>query len=39
MQALPRSDITGLLSAWSGGDREALDRLVPHVYAELRRLS
>jgi RNA polymerase sigma-70 factor, ECF subfamily len=39
MQALPRSDITGLLSAWSGGDREALDRLVPHVYAELRLLA
>jgi RNA polymerase sigma factor (TIGR02999 family) len=29
--------VTELLEAWSGGDREALDRLVPLVYAELRR--
>lgn len=30
-------DITELLLAWSGGDRQAFDRLVPMVYAELRR--
>jgi len=30
-------DVTELLLAWSDGDREALDRLVPLVYAELRR--
>src|SRR5829696_1388009 len=32
-------DITGLLVAWGGGDREALDRLMPLVYQELRRLA
>src|SRR5512140_369564 len=30
-------EVTRLLLAWSGGDRGALDALVPHVYAELRR--
>jgi RNA polymerase sigma factor (TIGR02999 family) len=32
-------EITQLLLAWSEGDREALDRLFPLVYAELRRLA
>jgi len=32
-------EITMLLLAWSEGDREALDRLVPLVYGELRRLA
>ena len=32
-------EITRLLLAWSKGDREALDRLFPLVYAELRRLA
>jgi RNA polymerase sigma factor (TIGR02999 family) len=32
-------DITRLLSAWSGGDKEALDELVPVVNRELRRLA
>src|SRR5829696_1130615 len=32
-------DITGLLLAWGGGERGALDRLVPLVYEELRRLA
>lgn len=31
------TDITGLLQAWSGGDLEARERLVPVVYEELRR--
>ena len=31
--------VTGLLRAWSAGDRAALDRLTPLVYAELRRLA
>jgi RNA polymerase sigma-70 factor (ECF subfamily) len=35
----PAEDITGLLLAWGGGDREALDRLMPLVYQELRRLA
>ena len=30
-------DVTGLLIAWSEGDRAALDALLPVVYAELRR--
>jgi len=32
-------DVTQLLIAWSEGDREALNRLMPLVYAELRRLA
>jgi RNA polymerase sigma factor (TIGR02999 family) len=32
-------DITGLLVAWSNGDRAALDTLVPLIYAELHRLA
>jgi len=31
-------DITGLLLAWGGGDKAALDRVIPMVYQELRRL-
>ena len=30
-------DVTELLLAWSRGDRQALDRLVPLVYSELKR--
>src|SRR5437763_13733099 len=33
------NDVTGLLCAWSGGDEQALDRLAPLVYSELRRLA
>lgn len=33
------SGVTALLQAWSAGDRTALDRLVPLVHAELRRLA
>jgi RNA polymerase sigma-70 factor, ECF subfamily len=29
-------EVTRLLHAWSGGDQEALDKLAPLVYAELR---
>jgi RNA polymerase sigma-70 factor (ECF subfamily) len=32
-------DVSGLLRAWSDGDRAALDRLTPIVYAELHRLA
>jgi RNA polymerase sigma factor (TIGR02999 family) len=32
-------DITGLLAAWSAGDQQAFDRLVPIVYDELRRIA
>jgi len=31
--------ITALLHSWSGGDKRALDELVPLVYRELRRLA
>jgi RNA polymerase sigma-70 factor (ECF subfamily) len=31
--------VSGLLRAWSDGDREALDRLTPIVYDELHRLA
>jgi RNA polymerase sigma factor (TIGR02999 family) len=34
-----RSDVTRLLLAWRGGDANALDRLLPLVYSELRRLA
>jgi RNA polymerase sigma factor (TIGR02999 family) len=32
-------DLTQLLLAWNNGDRAALDRLMPVVYDELRRLA
>jgi RNA polymerase sigma factor (TIGR02999 family) len=32
-------DVTELLAAWGGGDEAALERLVPIVHAELRRLA
>ena len=35
--AVSAPEITGLLRAWGHGDREALDRLMPIVYDELRR--
>jgi RNA polymerase sigma factor (TIGR02999 family) len=33
------NEISQLLAEWSGGDREALDALMPLVYEELRRLA
>jgi RNA polymerase sigma-70 factor (ECF subfamily) len=33
------SEATLLLRAWAAGDRDALDRLIPIVYQELRRLA
>jgi RNA polymerase sigma factor (TIGR02999 family) len=32
-------DVTAMLDAWSGGDARVLDRLLPLVYAELRRIA
>lgn len=32
-----RGEITALLAAWRGGDRTALERLMPMVYDDLRR--
>lgn len=33
------TSVTQLLVAWSGGDREALDQLMPAVYGELKRIA
>jgi RNA polymerase sigma factor (TIGR02999 family) len=35
----PTQEVTALLRAWSEGDEEARDALVPMVYAELHRLA
>jgi len=32
-------DVSALLHAWSGGDRDALEKLTPIVYGELHRLA
>lgn len=37
--ALGQEQVTELLRAWSDGDERALDQLLPHVEAELRRLA
>jgi len=34
-----QSEVTRLLKDWSEGRQEALDRLLPQIYAELRRLA
>ncbi len=39
MPVLPPADVTKLLVDWRGGDPDALDRLLPLVYAELRRVA
>jgi RNA polymerase sigma-70 factor (ECF subfamily) len=35
----PRSDVTQLLLQWTEGRQDALDRLLPEIYAELRKLA
>jgi len=35
----PPNEVTRLLQDWRGGDRKALDALLPLVYKELRRLA
>lgn len=35
----PRHEITELLVAWRGGDSEAMNRLIPLVYGELRGIA
>jgi RNA polymerase sigma-70 factor (ECF subfamily) len=37
--AAPAPDVSGLLRAWSQGDAQALDELIPLVYRELHRLA
>ncbi len=39
METLSPKEVTQLLQAWSAGNQEALDRLLPLVYDELRRLA
>ena len=39
MYSAPANDVTQLLLEWRGGNQTALDRLMPLVYAELRRLA
>ncbi len=34
-----QGEVTGLLLAWNGGDRGAVERLMPLVYAELREIA
>ena len=39
METLSPQEITRLLADWNGGDAQALERLTPLVYAELRRIA
>ena len=39
MSHTPSADVTGLLRQWEQGDSDALNRIVPLVYAELRRIA
>jgi RNA polymerase sigma factor (TIGR02999 family) len=39
MTTLPQKDVTQLLLAWSNGDKTALDKLVPLVFQELKRIA
>ena len=39
MEHEPLSEVTQLLRVWRGGNRDALDALLPLVYKELRRLA
>jgi len=36
---LKPNDITGMLAAWNGGNKDALDRLMSLVYPEFRRIA
>jgi RNA polymerase sigma factor (TIGR02999 family) len=39
MTSSPQEQVSRLLAAWGGGERAALDELIPLVYDELRRLA
>jgi len=39
MQETESTEVTRLLVSWSSGDKAALEKLMPLVYAELRRLA
>ena len=38
-EAPERGEVTRLLVAWNAGDRDAVEKLMPLVYAELRRIA
>lgn len=39
MSQTPTPEVTALLRQWEAGDHDALNRIVPLVYAELRRIA
>lgn len=39
MSSLTPADVTAVLSRWSAGEEEAVERLLPLVYEELRKLA
>jgi RNA polymerase sigma factor (TIGR02999 family) len=39
LSSVPTTEITGLLQAWSGGDTDALERILVLVYPELRKIA
>ena len=39
MANLEQNDITAMLAAWNGGDKDALDRLMSLLYPEFRRIA
>jgi RNA polymerase sigma factor (TIGR02999 family) len=39
MDELPKGEVTLLLAAWRNGDAEALNKMMPLVYAELHRIA
>jgi len=39
MQLAAPPNVTGLLKAWSGGNADALDQLIPVVYNELHKIA
>src|SRR5437867_10740194 len=39
MEKQSAPEVTALLREWSAGDRQALERLMPLVYGELRKLA
>jgi len=39
MTSVVSAEVTYLLKAWGAGDQAALNRLIPKVYAELRRMA
>lgn len=36
---MDKPELTSLINAWQDGDDDALDKFIPHIYDELRRLA